>query len=189
MPKRLADVCEAIYAAYGVGWELQRLSGADGGGEASSLAAEAIELCRTLVLLSPREPEPAGLLALMLFCESRRQARRNASGAYVPLSGQDTACWDLGLLGEAEDLLQQTARLRAPGPYQLEAAIQSAHSQRRLGREVPPRAVLALYDGLVACSAHMGARIGRACALADVSGPVAGLAALNAQIDAFSAAV
>lgn len=70
MPERLADVLEAVYAAYGTSWD--STPGADGG--AHPLAAEAIFLGRLLAALLPSEPEAKGLLALMLYCESRRAA-------------------------------------------------------------------------------------------------------------------
>jgi len=89
LPERLHAVLEAIYAAYGTGWE--DVAGADP--RRRGLAEEAIWLGRLVVALLPDEPEAGGLLALMLCCEARRSARRDASGAYVPLSGQDVARW------------------------------------------------------------------------------------------------
>jgi RNA polymerase sigma-70 factor (ECF subfamily) len=71
--------------------------------------------------------------------------------------------------------------MRALGAYQMEAAIQSAHCARRLGAPVPPEAVLALYDGLVALRPSTGAQVSRACALARAAGPAAGLQALDAM--------
>ena len=173
---RLRDVIDGIYATYGTGWDA--VEGSDSAH--AGLTAEAIELGRILCHLQPREPEPCGLLALMLFCEARARARRDAHGAYVPLDRQDTALWDLTMIAEAETLLAQAAALGRLGPLQLEAAIQSAHTQRRLGRTVPPRALVALYDGLLAASPSLGAQVSRACALADVHGAQQGLAALQA---------
>lgn len=173
---RLHDVMEGIYAAYGTGWD--DVEGADG--PRQGLTAEAIALARILHRLLPREPEPAGLLALMLFCEARAQSRRDAAGQYVPLDQQDTALWSRSDMQEAEELLAGAASLGAPGPFQLEAAIQSAHTQRRLGYAVPASALVALYDGLLAFSPSLGAQVSRACAVARADGPHAGLAALDA---------
>jgi RNA polymerase sigma-70 factor (ECF subfamily) len=89
LPSRLDAVLEAIYAAYGSGWD--DVAGADP--RRKGLAAEAIELGRLLVRLMPGDPEVQGLLALMLYCESRRDARRGAMGSYVPLSEQDMKRW------------------------------------------------------------------------------------------------
>ncbi len=175
LPGRLQDVLDGIYAAYGTGWD--DIDGTDATGR---LTTEAIELCAILCALLPGEPEPLGMLALMLFCEARERARRDASGAYVPLDAQDTGRWNLPMVADAERALLRAARLAAPGPYQIEAAIQSAHAQRCLGADVPPAALVTLYDGLLALRPSVGAHVSRCCAVARAEGAAAGLAALDA---------
>lgn len=81
LPRRLAAVLEAIYAAYTQAWDTVH----GGDSQHRGLAEEAIWLARLCVQLMPQAPEARGLLALMLYCESRRDARRTADGAYVPL--------------------------------------------------------------------------------------------------------
>jgi len=176
LPQRLQDVLDGIYAAYGTGWD--DVDGADA--LPRGLTAEAIELGRILCALMPKEPEPLGLLALMLFCESRAAARRNEAGAYVPLDQQDMARWDPDLLAHAELCLRRASGMNILGAYQLEAAIQSAHCERRVGAPVPPEAMVALYDGLLALRPSIGAQVSRACALARARGPDIGLRALDA---------
>ena len=176
LPERLRDVLDGIYAAYGTGWD--EVDGADA--TPRGLTAEAIDLGRILCGLMPGEPEPLGLLALMLFCESRAAARRGDAGDYVPLDVQDTARWNHTLRDQAERALRAAAAMNAPGAYQMEAAIQSAHCARRLGAQVPPEAMVALYDGLLALRPSIGARVSRACALGAASGPAEGLRALDA---------
>ena len=116
---------DAIYAAYGSGWE--DAAGTDA--RRKGLTAEAIWLARLLATLLPAEPEARGLLALMLYCEARAPARRDAVGAFVPLSEQDPGLWSRELILEAERELPRP-RLGRPGRFQLEAAIQSVHCQR-----------------------------------------------------------
>ncbi|MGJ7507630.1 RNA polymerase sigma factor [Variovorax sp. GT1P44] len=176
LPQRLQDVLDGIYAAYGTGWE--DVDGADA--TQRGLTAEAIDLCRILCGLMPCEPEPLGLLALMLFCESRAKARRSDQGDYVPLDEQDTARWDHALRDQAEQALGAAASMNAAGAYQMEAAIQSAHCARRLGAQVPPDALVALYDGLLALRPSVGAQVSRACAVGVAAGPAEGLRALDA---------
>ncbi|MEO6017217.1 MAG: DUF6596 domain-containing protein [Polaromonas sp.] len=176
LPRRLHDVQDGIYAAYGAGWE--DVEGADSGRH--GLTAEAIAMGRILCEQMPHEPEPAGLLALMLFCESRADARRNSHGDYVPLDRQDTGAWNHVMLDEAELRMLKASSMGRLGPFQLEAAIQSAHTQRRLGRDVPPAALVALYDGLLAFTPTLGAQVSRACALANEEDPRSGLRALAA---------
>jgi len=180
LPQRLQDVLDGIYAAYGTGWD--DVDGADSAQR--GLTGEAIDLCRILCGLMPGEPEPLGLLALMLFCESRAAARRSDSGAYVPLDVQDSTRWNRAMHAQAELALRHASAMRAVGAYQMEAAIQSAHCARRLGDPVPPEAVVALYDGLIALRPSIGARVSRACAVANAEGPAAGLVALDAMADA-----
>jgi RNA polymerase sigma-70 factor (ECF subfamily) len=120
-----------------------------------------------------------GLLALMAFCQARAAARRDARGDYVALDRQDAALWDRVLLAEAEAALLKAAPMRRIGPYQIEAALQSAHTQKQQGVPVAARAIVALYDGLVALHPSLGARVSRAVALAAVEGAQAALAALD----------
>ncbi|UFP96290.1 RNA polymerase sigma factor [Gloeobacter morelensis] len=176
LPARLDSVMEAIYAAYGTGWE--DVAGTDP--RRRGLAAEAIWLSRLLVGLMPEEPEARGLLALMLHCEARRGARRNPGGAYVPLLEQDVTLWSHSMVEEAEQELARAATHRSIGRYQLEAAIQSVHAQRAVTGRTDWQAVALLYEHLVALTPALGAQVSRAAALAQVSGPAAGLAALEA---------
>lgn len=176
LSKRLQDVLDGIYATYGTGWD--DIDGAEA--TQRGLTAEAIDLCRILCGLMPREAEPLGLLALMLFCESRATARRDEAGEYVPLDEQDTTRWNHALREQAEQALRAAAALNEPGAYQMEAAIQSAHCARRLGAQVPPQALVALYDGLLALRPSIGAHVSYACAVANANGPAEGLRALDA---------
>jgi RNA polymerase sigma-70 factor (ECF subfamily) len=176
LPARLGPVLEAIYAAYGSGWE--DVAGAEARRE--DLADEAIWLGRLVTRLLPDEPEAWGLLALMLHCEARRAARRDASGGYVPLGRQDVERWAWPMIEEAERTLLVAARAGVPGRFQLEAAIQSAHAQRGHTGRTDWDAIALLYEGLVRLAPTVGACVGRAAALAEASGAGPALAALDA---------
>jgi predicted RNA polymerase sigma factor len=180
LPARLGPVLDAIYAAYGRGWE--DVAGAEGG--RADLAQEAIWLGRLVTRLLPDEPEGLGLLALMLHCEARRDARRDASGEYVPLGNQDVARWAWPMIDEAERALHAAGRAGVAGRFQLEAAIQSAHAQRGRHGRTDWEAIALLYEGLVRLAPTVGARVGQAAALAEARGVEAGLAALDAMPDA-----
>lgn len=173
--ERLGTVLDAIYAAFSEGWI--DASGADIARR--DLAEEAIYLCRVVTELHPDEPEAMGLLALMLYAESRRRARRDAEGEYVPLMQQSTEDWNLAMISEAERLLYRACAAKVLGRFQLEAAIQSAHvERRRTGRSNWPQ-VVELYDALLACSPSPVAAINRALAIAELDGPQAGLDGLE----------
>ena len=167
LSERLEAVLNAIYAAYGNGWE--DAAGVDG--RARGLAEEAIWLGRVLFEVMPDEPEVQGLLALMLHCEARRPARRSPDGRFVPLSEQDPKLWGAPLMLEAEALLESAARAGRPGRFQLEAAIQSVHAERaRVGR-TDWHAIALFHERLVQLSPALGALVARAAAVAEVKGP------------------
>ncbi|TIO04785.1 MAG: RNA polymerase subunit sigma-70 [Mesorhizobium sp.] len=173
--ERLDAVLEAIYAAFAEGWS-------DPAGTETrrrNLATEGIWLGRLVASLMPDEPEALGLLALMLFAEARRAARRNAAGDYVPLAEQELALWDGALIDEAETLLRRAAAKGVVGRYQLEAAVQSAHTARRLTGRTDWVAIRHLYDALSVIAGSPVVSINRAVAIAEAEGAAAGLSALD----------
>ena len=171
LPDRLDAVLDAIYAAYGTGWE---------DAAANALADEAIWLARLLANLLPTEPETLGLLALLLFCESRRPARRTAAGRFVPLSEQTTTLWSAPLRAEAQTLLAHAATFARHGRFQLEAAIQSVHAARADSGRTDWDTIALLYEGLLAIAPTTGVAVGRAAALAEARDPAFALAELDA---------
>jgi RNA polymerase sigma-70 factor (ECF subfamily) len=179
LPQRLDAVLEAIYAAFGIGWD--DMAGVDHRGR--DLAEEAIWLARVLLHLRPDDAEVHGLLALMLHCEARRAARRSPQGQYVPLSEQDTKQWSQPMIEEAERHLADAASQGRPGRFQLEAAIQSVHAERARTGQIDWAAIALFYESLLRISPTIGAQTGYAAAIAEAKSPEAGLAILDA-IDA-----
>ncbi|MGT2445901.1 RNA polymerase sigma factor (plasmid) [Ensifer adhaerens] len=173
LPARLAAVLEAIYAAYTLGRHALD-------SPADDLRKEALFLARLAAQLLPRQAEAWGLLALLLHAESRRAAQFDAEGRFVPLPAHYPAGWRDDLIREAEAALWTAARLRQPGPFQIEAAIQSAHAQRRATGQTPWRAISQLYGVLVQHHANLGARVGQAVAQAEAGEPAAAVALLDA---------
>jgi predicted RNA polymerase sigma factor len=176
LPQRLDAVLEAIYAAFGIGWD--DMTGVDQPGR--DLAEEAIWLARVLLQLLPDKAEVRGLLALMLHCEARRGARRGPDGRYIPLSTQDTKLWSLPLIEEAEHHLAEAFRQGRTGRFQLEAAIQSVHAERARSGRIDWAAIAIFYEQLIRISPTLGTRTGYAAAIAEMNGPDAGLAVLDA---------
>lgn len=176
LPQRLDAVLEAIYAAFGIGWD--NMAGADQVGR--GLAEEAIWLARVLLQLMPGEGEVEGLLALMLHCEARRAARRDGEGHYVPLSEQDPKLWSLPLIEEAERHLAEAVKHGRPGRFQLEAAIQSVHAERARSGRIEWRAIAGFYEQLNRMSPTIGRRTAFAAALAESDEAERGLAVLDA---------
>jgi len=184
LQERLDAVLDAIYAAFGIGWD--DLIGVEGRGR--ELAEEAIWLARVLLQLMPNEAEVCGLLALMLHCEARRAARRGHNGRYVPLSEQDPKLWSLPLIEEAERHLAVGSKYGRPGRFQLEAAIQSVHAERGRSGRTEWTAIVGFYEQLNRISPTIGRRTGYAAALAEMNRTEQGLAVLDAvDQDAVSA--
>jgi RNA polymerase sigma-70 factor (ECF subfamily) len=175
LPERLEAVLEAIYAAFGLGWD--DMAGADQRGR--DLAEEAMWLARVLLQLMPNEAEVQGLLALMLYCEARRPARRDAKGRYVPLSEQNPEQWLGPLTEEAERHLAEAFKLGRVGRFQLEAAIQSVHAERARSGRTDWAAIVLFYEQLLRISPGLGTQAGYAAAVAETNGPAAGLAVLE----------
>ena len=176
LPQRLDAVIEAIYAAFGIGWD--DMAGVDQSGR--ELADESIWLARVLLQLMPSEAEVRGLVALMLHCEARRPARRGADGRYIPLSEQDTKQWSLPLIKEAERHLAEAFKYGRSGRFQLEAAIQSVHAERARSGRIDWPAIAIFYEQLIRISPTLGSRTGYAAAIAEANGPEVGLAVLDA---------
>jgi predicted RNA polymerase sigma factor len=177
LPERLDAVLEAIYAAFGIGWD--DMAGADRRGR--DLAEEALWLARVLLQLMPGEAEAHGLLALMLHCEARRSARRGPDGRYVPLSEQDPKQWSLPLMEEAEHHLTEAVKPGRVGRFQLEAAIQSVHAERARSGRTDWAAIVLFYKQLLRISPALGTRVGYASVVAEANGPEQGLAVLDAM--------
>ncbi len=144
------------------------------------LTSEAIRLGRVLVELMPDEPEAVGLLALMVLTDARRPARVAADGSMVRLADQDRSRWDRDLIAEGHALVRACLRRNQPGPFQIQAAIAAVHADAPTAGATDWSQVVALYDQLHAVQPTAVVAINRAAAIAELRGPHAGLAALDA---------
>src|SRR5207245_9022634 len=122
----------------------------------------------------PDEPEVHGLLALMLFNDSRRAARLK-DGVVVLLADQDRSLWDWKQIEAGQAALARAQALKGRGPYVLQAQAASRHAR---GEGDWP-AIAALYDELLRVTGSPVVELNRAVALAQAHGPQAGLTALE----------
>ncbi len=173
LPERLPAVLAVVYLVFTAGWSAE-----DGDDLVrTELCDEAVRLARLLVELMPDEPEVVGLLALLLLLQARRDARTGPDGALVLLPDQDRSRWDTALVEEGQELVRGCLRRGAPGPYQLQAAVNAVHSDPG---PTDWAAVLALYDQLLAHLPTPVVALNRAVALAEIAGPQAALAEVDA---------
>jgi RNA polymerase sigma-70 factor (ECF subfamily) len=171
LPDRLRPVLAVVYLIFNEGYAAS--SGADL--TRDDLCAEAIRLARLLADLMPDEPEALGLLALLLLIAARRPARTTVDGRLVRLSDQDRGRWDRALIAEGQDIVRALVRRNQPGPYQLQASINAVHSAAESVAATDWKAILSLYDQLLALSPTPVVALNRAVAVAEVEGPSAAL--------------
>ena len=177
LPERLGGVLAVLFLGYN---EAYLPHGPD---QRIDLATEVIRLTRQLVELLPGEPEPRGLLALLLLSEARRPARFAADGVLVRLDEQDRTLWNRDLIAEGHALVRACLEQNRPGRYQLLAAVNAVHTDATRAADTDWRQVLVLYDQLLAVLDTPIVRLNRAVAVAEVAGPLPALVIVDALAD------
>jgi RNA polymerase sigma-70 factor (ECF subfamily) len=175
LPARMTAVLEAVYGAYVIDW-------ATTGPQARQLPSEALHLAEVLAKLAPDDPEAHGLAALVQLSAARVPARGDANGRFVPLADQDPSRWDPRLIDRAHEHLRAAHARAQLGRFQLEAAIQAVHCARRQARATDWPTLLTLHRLLHAIAPSLGSGVALAAVTAEVEGPAAGLATLDALL-------
>lgn len=170
LPQRLAAVLAVLYLIFNEGY--------DDADERRALTAEAIRLTRILVRLMPEQPEPRGLLALMLLHEARR-ATRTDDGVLVTLENQDRSRWDRALIDEGVRTLEAALAMRRSGPYQVQAAIAACHAAAPDTARTDWPQIATLYGELARLAPSPVVELNRAVAVAMADGIPAGLALVD----------
>ena len=166
LPERLAGVLRVLYLIFNEGYD------ASSGDSLTrtDLSAEAIRLARVLAKLMPDETEVAGLLALMLLTDARREAR-STEGEVVLLEDQDRSRWDRRTIEEGRHWLDTAWRTRRPGAYSLQAAIALTHDIAPDFEQTDWQRIVALYSTLALVEPSPVVELNRAAAEAHLLGP------------------
>ncbi len=175
LPERLDGVLHVLYLVFNEGY-------AASSGDTlirRELCAEAIRLTRILVELLPDEPEAAGLLALMLLHDARRDARVREGGDLVLLDDQDRSRWDRVAIGEGRALVDRALAAGRPGPYQVQAAIAVIHDEAPTSADTDWAEIAALYQALMRMAPSPVVELNLAAAVAMADGPAIGLAMMD----------
>ena len=176
LAERLAAVLSVIYLTFNEGY----LTSSGDDPQRRDLTEDAEWLAGLLADLMPAEPEVLGLLALIRLHRARARARFDSGGRLVLLADQDRALWDHAAIAAAADLVVRAARMRKPGPYQIQAAIVACHAEARSWQETDWPQILLLYEALTVHLPTPVAALHRAIAHGQVAGPAAALADLDA---------
>ena len=182
--ERLAEVLAVVYLLFNEGYL------ASSGREPArrDLAAQSVMIARLLIFLMPTEPEAAGLLALILFHESRAATRFDGWGRLVRLAEQDRTRWNRQLIAEAMRTLGAAFLQRRPGPYQVQAAIAALHAEAESYEKTDWTQIRLLYDQLQAMTPSPVVLLNRAVATRYVLGPDVALdeiEALAGELDGY----
>jgi RNA polymerase sigma-70 factor (ECF subfamily) len=176
LPERTDGVLAVLYLLFNEGYAAT--SGADL--VRQELCAEAVRLARILTTLMPDEPEPLGLLALMLLQHARGAARVDDAGDVVTLEDQDRARWDTSEIDEGVGTLNAALRHDRAGPYQLQAAIAACHATAARAADTDWARIAQLYGRLAQLVPSAVVELNRAVAVAMAEGPAAGLKLVEA---------
>lgn len=180
MPERLTSVLGVVYLVFTEG----HLASAGDELVRTDLCREAIRLARLLVRLMPDEAEVDGLLALLLFQDSRRATRVDDRGRLVRLEDQNRTRWDGDEIAEGVGVLSRALRRGAPGTYVLQAAIASCHATAGTVEATDWARIRSLYDLLLEQTGSPVVALNRSVAVSQVEGPAAALRLLDELVDA-----
>jgi len=175
LPGRIDAVLCVVYLVFNEGYSASSgtaLTRAD-------LSGEAIRLGRLLAELLP-DPEVMGLLALMLFQESRREARTTPAGELILLAEQDRSRWDRALIAEGREWVQRALAVPAVGAYALQAAIAGVHAGAPDAAATDWGRIAGFYELLLRADPNPVVELNRAVAVAMRDGPAAGLKLIDA---------
>jgi RNA polymerase sigma-70 factor (ECF subfamily) len=172
---RLHAVLSVVYLVFNEGY----LATSHGQLVRGDMVEDALRLARCLSALLPDEPEPMGLLALMLLHDSRRETRVSDEGDLVLLEDQDRTRWNRPQIEEGGRLVEEALRMRRPGSYQIQAAIAAVHAEAPTAKDTDWPQIAVLYDQLLRYECTPVVELNRAVALSFAASPIDALELLE----------
>ncbi|MBL8754455.1 MAG: RNA polymerase sigma factor [Planctomycetes bacterium] len=139
------------------------------------LCDEAIRLARLVHAEVLDHAETAGLLALLLLTDARREARTGPRGELIALDEQDRSRWNRARISEGQELLERTLQPDGVGPFQVQAAIAALHAEAPTFAATDWPQILSLYDVLLQLQPSPVVALNRVVAVAMVHGPAAAM--------------
>jgi RNA polymerase sigma factor (sigma-70 family) len=179
LSERVSSVLRVVHLLFSTG----HTAAAGSSLQRPDLVERALDLARMLRLLLPSDPDVAGLLALILLTDARRETRVGADGRLLLLEEQDRNRWDRSAIAEGVALVKEALRSRPPGRFALQAAIAAVHAEAPSWRDTDWRELVALYDLLRDRWPSPVVALNRAVAVGLAEGPAAGLAELRPLLD------
>lgn len=177
---RVNGVLHVLYLLFNEGYKAS---------SGSSLVRE--DLCQEAIRLTElvaghpatTSPRAHALAALMWLNAARLSSRIDEAGNILRLQDQDRSTWNRGMIARGLDHLARGAEGDELSEYHLQAGIAVCHCLAKDYESTDWVRILALYDRWVEISDSPVVALNRAVAVANVSGPEAGLAAVDAVPD------
>jgi len=175
LPERLDSVLTAVHLLFSTGH-----APADGDDVVrTDLCERAIDLARTLVTLLPAEPEPRGLLGLLLLGHARRATRTDDQGRLLLLPEQDRSRWDQTAVLHGLRFTAEALNAPGHGRFTLQAAIAGVHTVAPVFEQTDWPRIVVLYDRLLEIWNSPVVALNRAVAVCFATGPDAALALVD----------
>ncbi len=176
LPERLAAVLSVVHLVFTAGHTAPEGSDLT----RRDLVERSLDLARILRSMLPDDADVAGLLALILLTDARRETRTTQDGQLIVLEHQDRSRWDRAAIAEGAALVRESLRRRPPARYALQAAIAAVHAEATRYEDTDWREVVALYGVLATVWPSPVVSLNRAVAVGMADGPASGLKALDA---------
>jgi len=180
LARRLDGVLQSLYLLFNEGYK------ASAGDKLvrEDICTEAIRLAGLLTKHpAGNQPKTHALLALMFLTVARTPARVDDEGNLLRLREQDRTKWSQPMIARGLFHLAQAAAGGEISEYHLQAGMAACHCAAKDYQSTDWEEIVSLYDRMLTFDDSPVVALNRAVAVAEVRGPQAGIAAVNAIPD------